>query len=88
MASSVFSNTSRKLKVLCLHGFNNNIDSFGYMTKGIRDKFSEIADFHIINAPFDMDPIEYPPEEGLVSRGFKPPFKQWWQHIDNFASDE
>ena len=71
----------KKLKILCLHGWNNNIESFTYMTQGLRDQFSEVADFHVMNGPFDIDPTLWPSEPALIAKGFNPPFKSWFKNI-------
>lgn len=71
----------RKLKILCLHGFNNHKEVFTYMTRGFREILSEVADFHFIDGPFDIDEFVIPPEPALVERGFKPPFKGWFSLI-------
>jgi hypothetical protein len=41
--------STRKLRILCLHGFNNNIESFTYMTEGIRLLLKDVATFHFID---------------------------------------
>ena len=60
----------KKLKILCLHGFNNTKEAFEFMTKGFRDLFSEMADFYFMDAPLVIDPAKMAPEPALVSRGF------------------
>ena len=73
--------SQKKLKILCLHGFNNNAESFDYMTRGFRDTFKDYAEFHIIEGPFIIDQDVVPPEEQLVLKGFNPPFRSWMNII-------
>ncbi|TNV81519.1 hypothetical protein FGO68_gene13007 [Halteria grandinella] len=73
----------RKLKILCLHGLNNHIESFKFMSKGFTDQLSHIADFYYVEASFSISDV-LPPEPGLLEKGFKPPFKSWF----NPKSDE
>jgi hypothetical protein len=51
------------------------------MTQGFRDKFAEVADFTIIDAPFFVDMIVSPPEPALLKKGFKPPFRGWFSFL-------
>jgi Serine hydrolase (FSH1) len=48
------------------------------MTQGFREHFASLADFHFIDAPYDIDPEILPPEPALTQRGFLPPFKAWF----------
>lgn len=73
--------TKNKLKILCLHGINNNIGSFTFMTKGFRDLFSEVADFYFLDGPFDIDAKTFPPEPVFIAKGFQPPFKEWFYRL-------
>ena len=71
----------RKLKILCFHGFNNNIEVLRFMTQSFRDLFDEIADFHFIDAPYEIDESIIPAEPALAKLGFKGPFKAWFAPI-------
>lgn len=60
----------KKLRVLCLHGFNNHAESFTFMTRGFREQFGSQLEFHIMDAPYVLDPEITPPEDALVEKGF------------------
>ena len=44
---------NRKLKVLCLHGYNGDKTVMEYQMRHFRLVFNEVIDFEIIDAPFD-----------------------------------
>ena len=46
---------NRKLKILCLHGYNNNAETMKYMAEGITGMMKDIAEFHFLDAPFEVD---------------------------------
>jgi hypothetical protein len=68
----------KKLKILCLHGYNNNAETMKYMAEGLTSMMKDIADFHFLDGPFDVDSNIYPGEPGLLKLGFKGPFKKWF----------
>ena len=51
----------RKLKVLCLHGFNTDASVMEYQMRHFRQVFEEVMEFTVINAPFDCE--DDPPKE-------------------------
>ena len=69
---------NRKLKILCLHGYNNNAETMKYMAEGITGMMKDIAEFHFLDAPFEVDSQTVPGEPGLLKLGFKGPFKKWF----------
>jgi len=70
MSSSV---TTRKLKILCLHGFYQSGPIFNKKTGSFRKYFAKLADFEYITAPHAVDP-------SLMSGGDEPegPVYTWW----------
>ena len=64
---------------------NNSIETFAFMTQGFRDMFSDLADFHIMEGPYEVLDSEAPPESALIAKGFKPPFRAWI-HLKRDAS--
>jgi hypothetical protein len=46
---------NKKLKILCMHGFNNNKESFAYMTQGFREQYGDIAEFLFAEGPYIID---------------------------------
>jgi hypothetical protein len=79
---TISSGSGRRLKILCLHGMNNNIESFRYMTAGFTQLFGALCSFVFIEAPHNLDPEVIPPEVALVNLGFKPPFKTWFKSTE------
>ena len=75
----------KKLKVLCLHGWNTSKEILEFQTKTFREVFSEVIDFHTIEAPHDC---KDKPNKALARLGFKQPFKEWmhigeWKYVDD-----
>ncbi|KAH1035346.1 hypothetical protein GLYMA_20G095800v4 [Glycine max] len=46
--------TSRKLRILCLHGFRQNASSFKGRTASLAKKLKKMAEFVFINAPHEL----------------------------------
>ena len=69
---------NKKLKILCLHGYNNNAETMKYMAEGVTAMMKDIAEFHYLDAPFEVNAETEPGEPGLLKRGFKGPFKKWF----------
>ena len=67
---------SRKLKVLCFHGYNSDKNVMEYQMRHFRLVFGEVIDFEIIDAPFEC---QEPPVEEM--KRFLPNrdahFKSW-----------
>jgi hypothetical protein len=51
----------RKLKMLCLHGFNSDSSVMEYQMRHFRQVFFEVMDFTVVDAPFECE--EAPPKE-------------------------
>ena len=73
--------STKKLKILCLHGFNNNEETFRFMTEGFREMMRDIADFYFVDGTYQLDERIVPPEPALTERGFKGPYKSWFEPI-------
>jgi hypothetical protein len=70
-----------KLKILCLHGFNNNVETFKFMTEGVRAMMKDVAEFFFVDGSYTIDENMLKPEPALSERGFKGPFKAWLEPI-------
>jgi hypothetical protein len=42
---------AKKLKVLCLHGYNSTAEIFDYQLKHFKKQYGQVMDFHILNSP-------------------------------------
>ncbi len=60
--------TERKLKILCLHGYNNTKDIMNYQTRYLRTMFDKVLDFHFVEGPHTV--MHEDPPKTLVDRGF------------------
>jgi hypothetical protein len=56
----------KKLKILCLHGFNNNVETFNFMTEGVRAIMKEVADFFFVDGSYTIDENLLKPEPALL----------------------
>lgn len=63
--------------MLCLHGFNSDVESFKFMTRGIRKHLEPYCTFHYVEAPFILDPKAVPPSKANLKADFKGPFRTW-----------
>ncbi|TNV76050.1 hypothetical protein FGO68_gene8372 [Halteria grandinella] len=79
-----------KLRVLCLYGMNNTIESFQLMTEPLRERYGNLIEFVYINGPILLDPEVYPPEAGFLKKGIKGPFRAWLQryNADDLTTEE
>jgi hypothetical protein len=60
---------SKKLKFLCLHGYQNTKEIFEYQSRSFRSAFSDIAEFYIIESNHVIENAETP--KSIIERGFK-----------------
>ena len=72
---------TKKLNMLCLYGFNNNVGCFQYMMRHFKTKFENDMNFQVIEAPFPIDTNHCPAEQVFLDRGFKAPFYSWLRYI-------
>ena len=68
--------SERKLKILCLHGYNMNNETFIYFSQGFRNTFHHVADFEIFEGIFDV--TSEPPDRLSQKRGIKGPLKTYF----------
>ncbi|XP_020595279.1 rhodanese-like domain-containing protein 6, partial [Phalaenopsis equestris] len=64
------SDRSRKLRILCLHGFRQNASSFKGRTSSLAKKLKNITEFIFVDAPHEL-PFIYQPAE-LLSQQVSP----------------
>lgn len=66
----------RKLRVLCLHGYNTDKNVMEYQMRHFRQVFNEVIDFVAVDAPFECPGA--PPRElkRLLAPG-RSNFKSW-----------
>lgn len=66
----------RKLRMLCLHGYNTDATVMEYQMRHFRQVFHEVMEFTVINAPFESN--DEPPKQ--LKRFLRTPdskFKSW-----------
>ena len=64
----------KKLKILCLHGYNNTNEIMMFQMQNFINTFGEICEFNFIEGP---KPASEPPIKYFVQKGIKPPYKAW-----------
>ena len=69
--------SSKKLKVLCLHGYNSTKEVFDYQLRGFKEAYGDLMDFHILDGPFivERDP---PPQYYVASGVWRGPYWTWF----------
>lgn len=70
-----------RLRILCVHGFNNDIESFEYLTSNFRKLVEDKAEFFFINAPVILNGEKVLVEPSFSKKGFKGPFRSWFKYI-------
>jgi hypothetical protein len=64
-----------KLRILCLHGYNNTKEVMMFQMQNFINTFGEICEFTFLDGPLFVTgekPIKY-----FVDKGIKPPFRSW-----------
>jgi hypothetical protein len=78
----MYSSKPRKLRILCIHGYNHTSATFRL---GIEDTwhrtFGDIAEFTYIEGP---EIAQDPPLKYLLEKGFKKPFRAWANEKDHY----
>lgn len=64
----------KKLRILCLHGYNTNIEIMKYQVKNFEKTFEGLCEFTFIQGIYDC-PV--PPISFFVKKGIQPPYKRW-----------
>ena len=64
----------RKLRILCLHGYNTNIEIMKYQLANFTDTFDSLCEFTFIQGIYErpIAPIDF-----FVQKGVQPPYKSW-----------
>ena len=82
----------RKLRVLCLHGYNTDKNVMEYQMRHFRQVFSEVIDFVVIDAPFETP--DEPPRElrKFLEPSGRTRFRSWlkfasWDSETNHSPD-
>ena len=65
----------KKLRVLCLHGFNTSVGIMRFQMVNFMLTFGDICEFTFIEGVMPCNST--PPIESFVKRGFVPPFRKW-----------
>ena len=68
-----------KIRLLCLHGFNTNKEVLNYQLRFLKAKYADKLEFVPVDGPLQKDAQA---DETLLTRGFKPPFFEWY-NIDS-----
>ena len=64
----------KKLRILCLHGYNNNEPIMKFQMQNFIQTYSSIAEFTFLDGPLNA---EEKPLKFFVRKGIKPPYKSW-----------
>ena len=78
MVEKVMDSEPRKLRILCLHGYNNTCEIMMYQMQNFINTMSDLVEFSFIEGIRNAQeqPIKY-----FVERGITPPFKSWMTTI-------
>ncbi|CAI2376720.1 unnamed protein product [Moneuplotes crassus] len=64
---------AKKLRILCLHGYYNNVDVMRYQMDFYMTAFKDFATFEFLNGVYEID-YEYDPQ---IAKKFEGPFYGW-----------
>lgn len=68
------SGVPKKLRILCLHGYNNTSEIMMYQMQNFINTMGELCEFSFIEGPRDA---RDPPIKYFVNKGIVPPYKRW-----------
>jgi len=68
------SSEPRKLRILCLHGYNNNSEIMMFQMQNFINTMGELCDFSFAEGL--RNAVE-PPIKYFVDKGITPPYKTW-----------
>lgn len=71
----VTNSSAKKLRILCLHGYNNTSEIMMFQMQNFINTFGELCEFYYLDGPRACtaeEPIPY-----FVKKGIKPPYKIW-----------
>ena len=74
-ANSAGTGHPRKLRVLCLHGYNNTNEILMYQMQNFINTMGELVDFSFIEGLRNVS--SDPPIKYFVDKGIVPPYKRW-----------
>lgn len=78
---------TKKLRILCLHGFKTHKASFAFMTEGFRKLVNDKCDFMFMDGTYSADENKVIAEPKFLEKGFKPPFKGWMVRFPKYGLD-
>ena len=64
----------RKLRILCLHGYNNNCEIMMFQMQNFINTMGELCEFSFIEGARNA---KDPPIKYFVDKGIAPPYKRW-----------
>jgi len=73
----LFEKQNRKLKILCLHGYNSDARVMEYQMRHFRQVFNEVMDFVIVDAPFECKDEPYKELKRFLPKREGARFKSW-----------
>lgn len=66
---------TRKLRILCLHGYNNTAEIMMYQMQNFINTMGELCEFTFLEGLHNCDEAE--PIKYFVDKGISPPYKKW-----------
>ena len=66
---------TRKLRILCLHGWNNTGNILMYQMQNFINTFGDLCEFTFLDGPNNVE--DAPPIQTFVDKGIPSPFKRW-----------
>ena len=67
---------TQKLRILCLHGYNNTSEIMMFQMQNYINTYGDMCEFTFLDGPMHVRPQEKPIKY-FVKKGIKPPFKAW-----------
>ena len=77
----------RKLRIPCLHGWNNDAEVMGYQMRHFRQVFSEVMDFVVIDGPFECESEPLKELRRFLDGQNRTRFKEWLRLPQNDYDD-
>ena len=65
----------KKLRILCLHGYNNNAAILKFQMRNFIETFGEFVEFGFLDGPFEV--LNEKPISTFVEKGITPPYRCW-----------
>ena len=67
----------KKLRILCLHGYNNNAEILKFQMRNFIETFGDLVEFDFLDGPFEV--LNEKPLSYFVAKGISPPYRHWGQ---------